>query len=396
VFTTPTTKVEAELLRVGDLVLGPDGLVQIQKVEVTPEREFMYDLTVEDWHNFVLQNSGVVVSNSPDRNYHFRPPTHEETIDQYNKVFGYIWEDEELHEYLQRGLDMVIAAPPRTPFSNIDQMVQTRSEWKTLLLTGSMYWALQALQINWVEEEFSVAPETQVRVVLPDNTEVDLSIEELYFICCGLVMTPETKSKIKSAFLMGTLRIRSVSSSGEVTKSVVTEVLRHNSSEKGCVEVTLKDGRKVVVTTDHSLFSMSSGFPVEKPSGLLGEEEPIATVKGDTLTRELVQSIQKVPSRPVMYDLSVPGPNNFVLSNGILAHNSYSIGGVSLDIDKSSKYESLKQGAKDQFDSMLEKAKATVKIIRGLQQPRYGTGMRSAFGPYSARGMLTPSKFMGM
>ena len=96
-----------------------------------------------------------------------------------------------------------------------------------------------------------------------------------------------------------------------------------------------------------------------------------------------------------MYDLCVPGPENFVLSNGIVAHNSYSIGGVSLDIDKSSKYESLKQGAEDQFDKQLEKAKETVKIIKGLQQPKFGTGIRSSFGPYTSKGVLSPRKFMG-
>lgn len=164
----------------------------------------------------------------PDRNYHFRPPSHEETIRQYNRVFGFIWEDEELVEYLDRGLDMVIAAPPRTPFNGIDQLAQQRPEWRTLVLTGAMVYALNALRINWVADEFD-----------------------------------------------------------------------------------------------------------------------------------------------------------------------YSIGGVSLSIDKASKYESAAQFASDQFDKQLEKAKQTVKIIKGLQQPKYGTGVRSAFGPFTGRGVLTPAKFLG-
>lgn len=166
--------------------------------------------------------------NNPDRNYHFRPPAHEETIQQFNKVFGYIWLDDELDEFLSNGLDMVIAAPPRTPFQNLDQLAQTRPEWKTLVLTGAMVYALQALQINWIADEFD-----------------------------------------------------------------------------------------------------------------------------------------------------------------------YSIGGVSLSLDRASKYESAKQGASDQFDKQLEKAKQTVKFIRGLQQPKYGTGIRSSFGPYTGRGVLTPRKFVG-
>jgi hypothetical protein len=167
--------------------------------------------------------------NNPDRNYHFRPPAHEETVDQYSRVFGYIWEDYELLECIERALDMIVAAPPRTPFNNVDQMVSVRREWTTLLLTGAQIWAFNELQANWVEEEFN-----------------------------------------------------------------------------------------------------------------------------------------------------------------------YSIGGVSLDLEKSSKYDTLKTGMADQFDKMLERAKATVKFIRGLQQPKYGAGIRSSFGPYVGRGVLSPSKFLGI
>jgi len=166
--------------------------------------------------------------NNPDRNYHFRPPAHEATIQQFNKVFGYIWEDEELQEYLLRSLDMISASPPRTPFTSCDQLVQTYPEWRTLLLNGAMMHALLALMINWIADEFD-----------------------------------------------------------------------------------------------------------------------------------------------------------------------YSIGGVDLTIEKSSKYESAYQAMNDQFDKQLERAKQTVKIVKGLQQPRYGVGIRSAFGPYVGRGTLSPRKFLG-
>lgn len=164
----------------------------------------------------------------PDRNYHFRPPAHEETVNQYNRVFGFIWEDEELKEFLERALDAIIASPPRTPFANLCSLCQIRPEWKTLLLTGAANYALLALMINWVAEEFD-----------------------------------------------------------------------------------------------------------------------------------------------------------------------YSVGGISLNLDKSSKYEAAANNFKDLFDSQLEKAKATVKIIKGLQQPRFGVGIRSSFGPYAGRGVLTPQKFVG-
>jgi hypothetical protein len=166
--------------------------------------------------------------NNPDRNYHFRPPTNERTIQQYSKVFGYIWETDELFEYLERALDMIISYPPRTPFPNVESMHQQKREWTTLLLTGGMLHALQAIRINWVADEFE-----------------------------------------------------------------------------------------------------------------------------------------------------------------------YSIGGVSLSLDKASKYEAAYTAQSEQFDKQLEKAKATVNFIGGLQQPKYGTGIRSAFGPYVGRGVLSPRKFAG-
>jgi len=171
----------------------------------------------------------LVRDQDPDRNYHFRPPTHEETIRQYSRVFGFVWEDDELVEYLESSKDMIALAPPLTPFGDLDSMCSQYSAWKTLLITGGMFWALQALRINWIQEEFS-----------------------------------------------------------------------------------------------------------------------------------------------------------------------YSIGGVSLDLDRSSKYESAASSMSEQFDKMLEKAKATVNVVRGLQQPRYGMGIRSAFGPYSGRGVLSPRRFLGL
>lgn len=167
--------------------------------------------------------------NNPDRNYHFRPPAHEETINQFNRVFGYIWEDEEMKEYLERSLDTISLAPPFTPFNSIDTLVTRYPAWRTLLLTGAMIHAIQALRLNWIADEFD-----------------------------------------------------------------------------------------------------------------------------------------------------------------------YSIGGVSLTLDKSSKYEGALSTAVDQFDKQLEKAKATINIILGVQQPKYGVGIRSAFGPYTGRGVLSPRKFVGL
>jgi hypothetical protein len=201
----------------------------LQEFEIR-DRETKTPTCYSDTQTDLLRRLRILLrDNNPDRNYHFRPPAHEETVDQYSRVFGYIWEDPDLVECIERALDMIIAAPPRTPFNDVDQMVQMRREWTTLLLTGAQIWAFNELQANWVADEFN-----------------------------------------------------------------------------------------------------------------------------------------------------------------------YSIGGVSLDLEKSSKYESLKSGMADQFDKQLERAKLTVKYIKGLQQPKYGAGIRSSFGPYVGRGVLSPSKFLGI
>ena len=75
---------------------------------------------------------------------------------------------------------------------------------------------------------------------------------------------------------------------------------------------------------------------------------------------------------------------------------SYDIGGVSLDISKADMYESRMNSAEDRFNKMLEAKERTVKVTRGLKQSRYGIGVRSAFGPYTHDGAMTPRKFVGI
>lgn len=167
---------------------------------------------------------------SPNRNYHFMPPAGEESVNQFTRVFGFVWEDMELLEYLKVASDAINLIPPATNYYTLDQMMMARRPWRSLLLTGAMVYALQALSINWVQDEFS-----------------------------------------------------------------------------------------------------------------------------------------------------------------------YSIGGVSLDLEKSSKFQSLMNDAQARFDSSVEQAKLTVIHFRGLKQPKYGMGVRSSFGPaVGGAGTITPRKFVGL
>ena len=165
---------------------------------------------------------------NPDKFYRFRPPEHEGTIGDYNRVFGYIWEDEELYEYLVTALDWWNMAPPETEsLFTLDTLVAYKPSWRTPVIWGAIIHAAMALAFNWVADEFD-----------------------------------------------------------------------------------------------------------------------------------------------------------------------YSCGGISLSIEKSSKYESLKSNAEGKWTQATEWKARTTKYIRGLQQPRFGRGVRSAFGPYVGRGVLSPRNFI--
>ena len=192
VFVSPTNKVESGEIQITETVLGVDeqGKVfypVVQALSVESSRTFMYDLTVEDWHNFVLHESRIVVSNSPDRNYHFRPPEFEGDVGQYNRIFGQIWEDAELLEYIERALDWFNMLPPNTggAVPSVEALVMSKPQWRTAILWGAIVHACFALATNWISEEFSLRGDQSVRVILTDGTEVDIPIGELYEVCKG-------------------------------------------------------------------------------------------------------------------------------------------------------------------------------------------------------------------
>lgn len=167
--------------------------------------------------------------NNPDRNYHFVPPAGEESINQFTRVFGFLWEDEELLEWLRVALDGINLYPPLTDFRTLDDLIARSRPWRSLLFQGAMIHAITAITLNWIQEDFD-----------------------------------------------------------------------------------------------------------------------------------------------------------------------YSIGGVSLSIQKSTKYQGMSNDIQSRWNDQVVAAKETVKIIRGLKQSRYGIGIRSSFGPSVGRGALTPRRFMGI
>lgn len=158
----------------------------------------------------------ILRDNNPDRNYRFRPPSQEQFLQAQTQVFGYVWEDYELYEYLLMAVDFFNTAPPVTSIA----LNQTPDRWRSVVLLKAASIACGALALNWIVDEYD-----------------------------------------------------------------------------------------------------------------------------------------------------------------------YSISGVSLSIEKSSKYQSMKESFEAEYDKVLELTKRSIKLIVGLSQPRYSVGISSALGPYSRPGV---------
>jgi len=205
---------------VGSPIVCVDGESVVKRIvtsnlTIPPER-YMFDLSVGDNQNFVL-DSGILAHNS------FRPPSSEKFIQAQTKVFGYIWEDEELYEYLINAADLFNSFPPVTGIT-LDNMPD---RWRTTILLRAGAFACAAVALNWIADEYG-----------------------------------------------------------------------------------------------------------------------------------------------------------------------YSISGVSLDLEKSSKYESMKNNFLTEFKEAAQQAKDSIKIVVGLQQPRYGIGISSALGPFSAPGVQSRRNYI--
>lgn len=209
-------------------------------------------------------------------------------------------------------------------------------------------------------------------------------------------MNTQTKQEIKQAFLQGELKVLSVDNdTSEIDYQVISDVMKHHTPHKKILRVELSNGEYVIATEDHSLFVLKENKIQSIETDSLSVGGKLVIVKDNKVEECLITNIVEEENLEYTYDLCVPKNENFVLANGILAHNSYSIGGISLDIDRSSKYEMLRAAAEAQVQMATEMKQRTTKYIRGLQQPKYGVGIRSAFGPQVGRGVLSPRGFIG-
>ena len=384
-------------------------------VEVSPTGSLVGD-------EFVYRLRILLRDNNPDRNYRFRPPSHEKFLQAQTQVFGYIWEDYELYEYVLMALDYFNSAPPVTGSTLNDIPLR----WRTSVLLGAAAFACMAITMNWIADEFSIDGKESITVKCFDVSEVTLTLSDLFdavhqdllqsversvkeeyarALCelgmpplveersTGRLMEPTGYSIVKQAFESNALKVRAKAKGDDKVKWIpVSDVLRHSSFHKRMYRVHT-DCSSVEVTEDHSLFDFVTGKEI-KTIDLRPGDSIISLGRNGLFCGVRVRELEEVPPVEYTYDLSVPEAENFVLDSGILAHNSYSISGVSLDLEKSSKYESMKQNFEAEFEKSRDLVKRSIKIIKGLKQPRYGIGISSALGPYSKSGVQSRRNFI--
>lgn len=92
--------------------------------------------------------------NNPDRNYRFRPPASEKFIQGQTQVFGFVWEDEELLEYIYMAIDDFNTRPPVTGIVVAD-LWNSERRWRAPILMRACWWACYAIAMNWICDEFA-------------------------------------------------------------------------------------------------------------------------------------------------------------------------------------------------------------------------------------------------
>lgn len=101
--------------------------------------------------NLIKKLRYILRDNNPDRNYHFMPPAHETVIQGFTQKFGYVWEDDELYEYIDFAISDLNNHPPREAWT-IDNLP---SRLNSMVLSLAAATGLRALAINWSHEEWS-------------------------------------------------------------------------------------------------------------------------------------------------------------------------------------------------------------------------------------------------
>jgi hypothetical protein len=136
--------------------------------------------------------------NNPDRNYHFRQPESSKFVQGQTQVFGFIWEDEELLEYLYMAVDDFNSRPPTT---GIDFTALWGSErrWRTTVIIRAAAFACFAIAMNWIADEFSLDGNEMFTVKDEHGEEFSVTVRELFNMMYGDKLEEITRQAKKDA-----------------------------------------------------------------------------------------------------------------------------------------------------------------------------------------------------
>jgi hypothetical protein len=164
---------------------GSPTIQVIQEFNIVA-KDVKTDITTVDSEQLLVKRLRIILrDNNPDRNYRFRPPSSEKFIQAQAQVFGYVWEDYELYEYLLMAVDYFNTAPPVTGIT----LYQTPDRWRAVLLLKASSIACGALALNWIVDEYSVIGDERLIVKDGAGIEYNLTIKELYDVVYGQMMS---------------------------------------------------------------------------------------------------------------------------------------------------------------------------------------------------------------
>lgn len=160
-------------------------LVQVVQEFNIVAKDVKTDITSVDAEQLLIRRLRIILrDNNPDRNYRFRPPASEKFIQAQAQVFGYVWEDYELYEYLLMAVDYFNTAPPVTGIS----LINTPERWRAVVLLKAASLACGALALNWIVDEYSLVGDEKIEVKDEQGVCHTVSMSELYTIVHGELM----------------------------------------------------------------------------------------------------------------------------------------------------------------------------------------------------------------
>jgi hypothetical protein len=166
-------------------------LVQVVQEFNIVAKDVNTDITSVSSEQLMIRRLRIILrDNNPDRNYRFRPPASEKFLQAQAQVFGYVWEDYELYEYLLMAVDFFNTAPPVTGIT----LLQTPDRWRSVVLLKAASLACGALALNWIVDEYSIVGEERIIVKDEDGMEHNITISDLHNIIHGEMMEEIYKS----------------------------------------------------------------------------------------------------------------------------------------------------------------------------------------------------------